>query len=279
MDSVRLSRLTAAISGAFAAGLLAAGLVFTSQLALAQAADSAVDFGGALILSWVVQVARRPRDADHPWGHSRAEPIGALVIAMLAAVLAVQVASSAFRALSEGATAEAAPQLISLFVAKVVFKALVFWLTRRASSPALRALSVDARNDVLLGLVSVVGYVGMRAGFSSWDAWLSLPVSAWILWSGVELGRENVGLLMGTSPPTDRLSELTRIAKSIPGVLAAYDLRAHHLGADISVRVSIGVSPELTVGQAHDVAEAVRHALEREPDVSDCAVHVDPFTS
>lgn len=277
MDSVLLSRLTAALSGAFAAALLVVGIAFASQLALAQAADSAVDFGGALILSWVVQVAQRPRDADHPWGHSRAEPIGALVIAMMAAVLAVQVALSAFRALADGATVEAAPQLIALFAAKVAFKGLVFAVTRRGSGPALRALSVDARNDVLVGLVSVIGFFGMRAGFASWDAWLSFPVSAWIFWSGLELGRENVALLMGTSPPARRLQELTRIAEAVPGVIAAYDLRAHHLGADVSVHVSIGVSTDLTVGQGHDVGEAVRAALEREPDVLDCAVHVDPF--
>lgn len=276
MNSVRLSRATAVLSGGFAVALVGVGVLFHSQLAFAQAADSTLDFTGALVLAWVVQVAQRPKDEDHPWGHTRAEPLGALGVAMLAAVLAVQVALSAFHALSADNVVVPDRALVLLFAAKVVFKGLIFFVARHSSGPALRALAVDAKNDMLVGLVSVIGYVGLRLGYSSLDSWLSFPVAAWIFWSGVVLARENIDLLMGTAPTLERQRELARLAASVPGVLNAHDLRAHHLGALLSVHVHVQVRAELTVRQGHDIGEAVRLRLEDQEDVADCSVHVDP---
>src|SRR6186713_60500 len=116
---------TALMSGLFAGGLGTAWYFFNSELAQAQAADSLVDFAGAFVLAWVVRVAGQPSDEDHPWGHGRAEPLGALAIAMLAAVLALRVGQGAVQALVLGTQARAESLLLQVFVAKVVFKGAV----------------------------------------------------------------------------------------------------------------------------------------------------------
>lgn len=264
------------MSGLFAVGLFAAWRFFHSELAQAQAADSLVDFVGAFLLIWVVRVAERPSDDCHPWGHSRAEPLGALFVAMLAAMLALHVAQGAVEALLFGGQLRVDPLLLQIFLGKVVFKGAVVLFSRRALSPALRALSVDAQNDILVGLISVVGYFGMRAGYKDADAMLALPVAAWIGWSGFNLARENIDLLMGKSPPNARRAALLRIAETTPGVLGAHDLRAHHLGTHLSVHVHIAVDHELSLRAAHDIGEQVRRRLEAQDDVGDCSVHIDP---
>lgn len=267
---------TASVSGLFAVGLFAAWRFFHSELAQAQAADSLVDFVGAFLLIWVVRVAERPSDDCHPWGHSRAEPLGALFVAMLAAMLALHVAQGAVEALLFGGQLRVDPLLLQIFLGKVIFKGAVVLFSRRALSPALRALSVDAQNDILVGLISVVGYFGMLAGYKDVDAMLALPVAAWIGWSGFNLARENIDLLMGKSPPNARRAALLRIAETTPGVLGAHDLRAHHLGARLSVHVHIAVDHELSLRAAHDIGEQVRRRLEAQDDVGDCSVHIDP---
>ncbi len=279
LDSVRVSRVTALLSGAFALGLAALAHALSSQLAWAQAADSGVDFAGALVLAWVVRIARQPRDAEHPWGHSRAEPIGALAVAMLAAVLAVQVGLAAVRALASGARVSPSLLLVSLFVAKVLFKAIVFLICRRVPSPALRALAVDARNDVLVGLTSIAGYVGLTLGYDRWDSILALPVAAWIGWSGIELARENIDLLIGLAPSEQRTAALVAIARTSPGVIDVHDLRALHVGAKLSVHVELAVRADLTVAAGRDIGEGVCRRLEREEDVAFCAAHVGPAES
>lgn len=260
-------------------GLFAAWWVFSSQLALAQAADSFMDVFTAVVLTWTVVVAAQRPDKEHPFGHSRAEPIGGLVVAVIAGVLAIEVGRSAVEALLEDKDVTLDWLLVGTFGAKAVFKLLMFVFARRGytrtSSPALKALSVDARNDLMIGVLAIGGFFAARHGAPKLDAWLALPVAAWIAWTGVELARDNIRLLMGEAPPDNRQVELRDIAASVEGVKDAHDLRAHFLGTELQVHLHVVVAADLTVQQAHDIGEAVRVRLEAEQDVGHCSVHID----
>jgi len=275
----RIILATASVSGLFAVALGWAWLTYSSELAQAQAADSLLDFVGAFMLAWVVHVAEQPRDENHPFGHGRAEPLGALAVAMLAGMLALRVAQGAVGALWQGGSVQADPLLLQVFLAKVLFKGTVVVWCRSARSPALRALSVDAQNDVLVGLLSVAGYAAVWLGYKNGDAVLALPVALWIGWSGFRLARENIDLLMGHAPPRSRQVELAALATSIPGVVALSDLRAQHLGAQFSLHIRVHVPGELTVAAGHDIGERVRERLEAEADVGHCSVQVDAALS
>ncbi len=271
-----LTRVSAALSGVLALGLGAASLFFNSELALAQSADSLLDFAAAFLLAWVVHVAQAPGDEKHPMGHGRAEPLGALAIAALAGVLSLEVASSAATSLFGSADVVLAWELLALFVFKVIFKGALFQLARRGSGPAMGALAVDARNDVIVCLVAILGYFGARSGFTKLDAVLALPAALWIGWSGVELARENVDLLMGVAPSQERQRELSNIARHLPGIIEVHDLVAHSTGTGYSIHVHVMVDADLTVREGHDLGESVRVRLLEEDDVSHCSVHVDP---
>jgi cation diffusion facilitator family transporter len=266
-------------SGALVGGLFTTYLLYESQLALAQAADSFLDVFTAAVLTWTVAVAAQPEDEEHPFGHSRAEPIGGLVTAVIAAVLAIEVARSAGTALLSGYQPKLEMWLVYVFAIKVVFKLGIFGFSSKAwrntGSPAMRALRVDARNDVLVSSLAIGGFFAARAGIPEIDAWLALPVAAWIAWSGIDLARENIRYLMGEAPTRERQAELEDIARTTPGVKQAHDLRAHFLGTELQVQVHVVVDPALTVKAAHDIGEAVRERLESERDVRDAHIHID----
>ncbi|MCB9933438.1 MAG: cation transporter [Planctomycetes bacterium] len=252
---------------------------FGSQLALAQGADSAMDVVTAGVLAWTVAVSAQTPDKEHPFGHSRAEPIGGLVVAVIAGVLAVEVGRNAVEALLARESLRIDWLLVAVFGAKSAFKTCVFLFStgafRRTRSPAMKALAVDARNDVLVSVLAITGFFGMRAGYPTLDAWLALPVAAWIAWTGFELARDNIRYLMGEAPPEERQEELRRLAQTVEGVVAAHDLRAHFLGTMLQVHVHIVVKPDISVLQAHDIGEAVRMRIEKEEDVGICSVHID----
>ncbi|MCA9635886.1 MAG: cation transporter [Myxococcales bacterium] len=273
----RIALVTGIGSGALVLALFGAYVVFGSQLALAQAADSTLDVITASILAYVIGVAAQPEDHEHPFGHSRAEPIGALITAVIAGVLAIEVLRSAIGALWFGEVARTDVTLLLAFAAKVVFKSLVFWVARARGreSPALQALAIDARNDVLLSTVAIVGYFGARAGYPAVDAWLALPVGLWIGAAGIALLRENLRLLMGEAPPPARQAELARLIAETPGVCDVRELLVHHLGTVLDVRATILVAGDLTARAAHDIGEAARARLLQEGDVGHVAIHID----
>ena len=267
-----------AIGSVLLCAALSLGYVWSrSELALAQAADSLVDVASAVVLALAVRVSRRPGDEGHPFGHRSAEPLAALGVAMLAGILAYQVARDAVATLQAGQHDQVPQWLSLLFLLKAAFRGGIMLAIRRApgASPALAALWVDARNDVLLAGVSVFGVIAGKLGYPRADPLLALPMALWIGWSGIELGRGSIGLLMGEAPAPARVEGLRRLAAVQPGIRGVHDLRVRHVGQFLEVHVHVVVDARLTIGEAHDLGESVRMALEREADVERCHVHLD----
>lgn len=275
----RLLVANAALSLLLLGGLVAGFWLYDSRLALAQAADSFSDIFTASALLLSMRIASQPADRGHPIGHQRAEPIAALIAAVVAGVLAVEVLREAVLALVAGETAEMSYLLVGAFGAKVLAKTVIAVLARAGDraqpSPAMHALYIDARNDVAVGLVAVVGFFVARYGWPAVDAWLAIPVALWVGWSGFDLARENIRLLMGAAPPEQRQQELLDVARQVPGVRSVHDLRALFHGTQLDVLVHVVVDPELTVRRAHDIGHAVERRLIDESDVCHAVAHVD----
>ena len=125
--SHRLVLVTFAINVALLAGFVVVYLSSRSQLVLAQGADSLMDLaaGAALLVS--TRIGMQPSDEKHHFGHSRAEPLGALVTAILAGVLAFEVAKSAITVLTTGEVARLDLPVFAVLGLKFLVKTT--WLT------------------------------------------------------------------------------------------------------------------------------------------------------
>ena len=267
------------VSLALFGGLAATFVIYGSRLALAQAADSFSDIFTATALLVSMRIAAQPADDDHPIGHQRAEPIAALLAAVIAGVLAFEVVRDAIGVLLAGAAPALELPLVVMFCLKVVAKTAVAALAarrhRKDPSPALNALFVDARNDVAVGMIAVVGFFAARYGWAGLDAWLAIPVAMWVGWSGFSLARENIVLLMGSAPPEARRELLMRAAREIPGVRSVHRLRARHHGIDLDVLLDVVVDEDLSVRAAHAIGAAVERRLLLEPDVCHAIAHIE----
>jgi ferrous-iron efflux pump FieF len=276
----RLLLASSLVSLALLVGLGLAWLATGSTLALAQAADSVSDALTGLGLLWALRLSHKPPDDEHHYGHHGAQPIAALVVAMLVGALALEVLLEAIEVLRSGAVPALGWPVAAALGTKVAIK-LVF--VRLASNKALlrsnatlRAFRVDAASDVVVGSVSLLGLAGATyGGLPSLDAWLALPVAVWIGVSGLRLARENIDLLMGTAPPQAWQAELKAAVAGMPGVRGVADLRARSFGDGTHVWLEIRVDPELTVGRAHDLGEVVEQRLLEREGICDAVVHVD----
>jgi cation diffusion facilitator family transporter len=140
----------------------------------------------------------------------------------------------------------------------------------------MKALAVDARNDVMVSATAGIGFWVARYGAPQIDAWLAIPLGLLIAWSGFELAIENVRLLMGEAPPLERQHELVQMVRGVSGVRGVGRFRIHYVGTELFSHVEVFVDPDLTVGQAHDIGEAVRTEIESLSDMGRCSVHIDP---
>lgn len=280
--SAKLTLASITGSLALAIALVIVHRVFDSQLALAQAADSFADMLAGGALAWAVRQSALPPDAEHPLGHARAEPIAALVVAVLAGVLAFEVLRGAVVALVTAVEPGLDWPIAAVFSIKIVFKSAIAVLATRAlrtrANPALDALRVDARNDVLVGGVSIIGFLLARFEWPAIDAGLAILIAVYVAFAGIRLARENVAFLMGSAAPRTRHDELVQIAKTVAGVCDVEHLVATWAGATLEVHVEIAVHRELPLLEAHQIGHAVEERLLREDDIALAIVHVGPMS-
>ncbi|PRQ08091.1 cation diffusion facilitator family transporter [Enhygromyxa salina] len=275
----QLAATSIALSVVFLIFLSAVYAYFGSILALSQAADSIIDVLTSSAILFSLRVGAKPADRNHPRGHHRAEPIAALIAAVLAGVLGIEVVRAAVMALLTNADPHMHWLVALAFACKLLGKLGVFGtaniLHERAQSPAVRALAIDARNDVLVCSLALVGFLAARYGWSAWDAWLAIPAGIWIGWSGLELAIDNVRLLMGEAAPEARQRALRATADGMPHVRASHDWKVRYEGAGLEVSVSIVLDEQLALREAHDIAVSVEQRLLAEPDVVSVTVHID----
>lgn len=250
-----------------------------SQVVLAQGADSLMDLAVGVVLMVSVHVAAQPRDENHPFGHQRAEPIGALVTAVLAAVLAIEVARSSVIALMHEVEPTIDGWVYVVLGAKLVVKLSLLLSVLRIrlalGSQAVDATRLDTLNDVLTTSSSIVGALLVRFGWPSADALLALPVAAYIGKNGYRLARESLRYLMGEAPDPSIREELRAKAASVEGVLDVPRLRAHWVGSVLHVEVTLLIAAGSSAAESHDIGLDVQKLLEADPRVGDAFIHVD----
>jgi cation diffusion facilitator family transporter len=273
----RLSRLTLALNVVICAAGVVAYAFVRSHLLLAQAADSFLDILAGLILVITARVGNLPDDEDHPFGHERAEPIGALVTAILAGILCIEILRNSIESLWEGNFVELGIPVALVFGGKFLVKAalLIGILRVRSRSPVVAATLVDTRNDLLTTSSALLGYFLSRQGHPWADPVFACPIALYIGYAGFSLARENIRFLMGAAPPARVLEELDARVRSVPQIRRVRGLRAHWVGNQLHVEVLVLIDDHKTATQGHDIGVDVQRAVEAHPLVKRAFVHVD----
>jgi cation diffusion facilitator family transporter len=248
---------------------------------LSDAFNSLVDIVSSIGIYWSVEVSHREPDADHPFGHHRAETIAALGVAIFTAILGFEIGRAAVERLLAGpvpirAAGWAVGALALSMAGNLALARYLRARGRALESPAILANAVECENDIGASLAALVGVVGAVAGWPAIDALAGIVVGVWIVWGGYRFGRQNIDYLMGKSPAGELLDRIRAIAVGVSGVRGVHDVRAHYVGHHVHVELHVEVDQELPTRRSHDVAGAVRHAVEGLPVIDRAFVHVDP---
>ncbi|MEE8386117.1 MAG: cation diffusion facilitator family transporter [Dehalococcoidia bacterium] len=263
---------------AVATGLSDSLTIFSETL------NSLADSVAAIVILLCVRWAWMNPDHNHPFGHRRAEPIAGLLVAIFTAILGFEVCRTAVLDLWQGRL----PQEIGRypFAALFLTAGIKAWLAvylarrgRRLNSPALRATSIDCRNDVLIatqGCLAVL--VADYQQFRMLDTIAALVVGAYILYSAHHIGMENINYLMGKAPDRELLQRIRAAAERVSGVQEVDNVKGHYVGTFVHVELTARVDGLLSTAESHDVAEAARLAVESIDNVDRAFVHIEPVS-
>ena len=260
-----------------------AGVLTGSIAILTEAIHSAIDLIASLIAFVSVRMADEPADADHPYGHEKAENVAAGAEAMLILLGAVIVVIEAIRRLFTGSEIDA----VAIGIAVIGFSVLVnlgvsAFLFRRArvlDSPALAGDAAHLRADALTSIAVLVGLVLVEVtGVDEFDSIAALTVAVVIVATGVRLALRSGRVLMDEAPPASELDRIEKvIARVRPPAMAGYHkLRARRAGSRRHIDMHVQFRHGTSLEEAHRFAHELRSAIEAEISRADVLIHVEP---
>jgi cation diffusion facilitator family transporter len=170
------------------------------------------------------------------------------------------------------------PTVVLLFSAsvKVVMYVLVKDIGQEADSPAIRATARDNLADVLTSAAALLGVLGSRFVHPLLDPVAGVLVALWIFRAMGGILRENLGYLTGRGAPPQVTADIVEAVSSVPGVLDVHQVIADHVGPNLRVDMHIDVDGEMTLREAHAIADQVEAKVEALSTVGRAFVHVEP---
>ncbi len=257
----------------------AVGFATGSLAVMGDALHASVDAINNLFGLAVVRVAARGPDADHPYGHAKAETLGALVIVVFLSITLSQLLDHSLERLLSGHAPPAATPLALgvLVLTAAVNLGVVAYETREGRRLRSEFLIADAhhtRADVLITLAVIAGLLLSRQGLAWADPVLALLVAAMVVRIAVQILRQALPTLMDEAAVEGEA--LARVARGVPGVCDAYGSRSRRAGAHSFAELTISVEGAASVTRGHEIADAVEAALRREFGLREVVVHVEP---
>ena len=284
--AVKISVVSGAGNIELAAFKLFAGIFGRSAAMVSDAIHSLSDVFSSMVVIAGVKIAAKDSDHDHQYGHERIECIAAIILSVVLCAVGLGIGYSGVKTVLYGNyDSIETPGLIALIAAviSIVSKEAMFWYTRngakKINSSALMAEAWHHRSDVLSSVGSFAGILGARLGFQVLDPIASLIICVMILKVTVDIFMEAVGKLTDKSCDDETVEKMEEIVMKQEGVLAVDDIKTRIFGAKIYTDVEIAADGNLSLYDAHGIAERVHNEIEKNfPDVKHCMVHVNPYT-
>jgi len=255
----------------------------TGSVALwSDALESIVNIATAVAALVAISYSDRPADANHPFGHHKAEYFSVVLEGVLIVIAAFSIMSSAFSAFFDPRPLEqpALGLAVNLFASLLngIWATVLVRVGRRRRSMALTADGVHLFTDVATSAGVFVGLVlALATGWLILDPLLAALVAVNILWQGWRLIRVSVGGLMDEAVPSDTLDLIRNvISENADGAIEAHDVRTRLAGRMTFIEFHLVVPGAMAVSESHAICDRIEKALRAAvPDVH-IAIHVEP---
>ena len=265
------------------AALLLAGFIFGSVAFIAAGTGNLSDTVTSIGVLVGLRVSKRPPDASHHYGHRQAETLASIALAGALFIAGIRVAYSAAERLYLGGAVQATTELFLLVVLAIfVLGALAnkkIRIGRQMRNLSVVADGYETLADVASAFAVLAGLIFVRQGFPKADPIVALGISVLITWWSLRIGRDAFNILMGASPGPEVMSDIRNVCRSVPGVLDCHRARARLVGSRILADIHVLVDPEMSIGDAHEIATQVERRLKAKvKGLSSVVVHVEPHS-
>ncbi len=279
---VRLALLGVFV-GIVVLGLKYAAYLVTGSVALySDALESIINVATALAAFFAVRLSAVPPDANHPYGHDKAEYLSAVLEGALIVIAALAIMRKAYLGYLEPSPLNAPAAGLALNGLASAINGVWCWILfrygKRNRSPALLADARHLLTDLFTsaGVLAGVAVVAVT-GLLVLDSVIAILVAIYILWSGWGLVRQSIGGLMDEAVPEETLGDIKRaISSTADGAIEAHDLRTRHAGRMTFIEFHLVVPGAMSVAESHAICDRIEAAVKEAVPDATVTIHVEP---
>ena len=282
-SGVRLALVGLGVNVALAFIKITAGVLGNAYALIADGIESALDAAGSIVIWSGLRYAARPPDATHPYGHGKAEPLAAVVVALGVLVAATALVVASIREIFLPHHGPAPFTLFVLVIAIVVKGALSRAVSRVSRTVESTAVATDAwhhRADAITSMAAAIGISIALIGGEKWqraDAFAALFACVVIATTGVRLLRPALQEILDTAPRGGIVDSIQRAARSVPGVIDLDKCFVRKMGVAYYVDLHVRVDGSISVREGHDLAHRVKDIIRgADSRIADVLVHIEP---
>lgn len=226
-----------------------------------------------------LRIARKPPDANHPYGHRKFETLAAAGIFVFLLFVVVEVVQSAFTRLRSGAAPDVTPLSFIVMIATVVTNLLVLRYEaakgRALNSELLLADAAHTRSDVWTSCTVLLALGAVRLGYPMLDPLGALVVAVFIARAGLQIGLESSSIL------ADRVvldeERIRRVVMSVPAALGCHRIRTRGTFDHTFLDLHVWFAADTTLHEAHRLSHVVKDRLmDAFPQIADAIIHIEP---
>ena len=250
---------------------------------IADLADGIHDMADSLAASVTLigaNLAKKPADEDHPYGHARSEYIASLVVSGIIMFVGYELLKNSVEKCMHPVESEFSWAIVGFMVFAILLKGssslFIIATGKRISSLPVIAAGTDNRNDVITSILILIGMlVHHFTGFDP-DGYLGIVMSLFILYSGFTLIRQTVDQLLGARPDPEMVKEMEEIIESHPVVLDAHDLVIHSYGPGRTYATfHAEVDADSDIMEVHDALDHIEREISEKLGIN-VTCHMDP---
>lgn len=248
---------------------------------LGSLADTALDFVASVATLIGVWVAAMPDDANHRFGHGKAEALAAMFQVVLISISAIGIA---FRAvgqfLGQAQVAQAETGVVVSAIAMAATLALLAYqrhVIRQTQSLAISTDNVHYKSDLFLNLAVIAALLlEAWAGIRGADAVFAFGIALWLAWGAWGASQAAVDQLMDHEWPLEKRERFLEVVSQHPELKGLHDLRTRTSGDRDFVQFHVWIDGRMTVTEAHRVMDEIEEKLMVAFPGVEILIHPDP---
>jgi cation diffusion facilitator family transporter len=226
-----------------------------------------------------LRLARKPPDANHPYGHRKFETLAAAAIALFLLIIVVEVAQAAFFRFRSGGAPSVTLASFAIMLATLATNIVEVRAERKAaarlSSVLLLADAQHTQSDVLTSIAVIVALAGSAYGYPILDPLAALVIIGFIGYAGFQIARRAAKILSDEIVISEE--EVRRVVQSVPEVLGCHRIRSRGSADYAFLDLHVWLDGATPLTDAHAVSHRVKDLLmERYPEIADAIIHIEP---